>query len=74
MLVVALPAVAVTALASAKVRTGGPSDDDEDYALPVWAGVVPLRQQALAPVDDELLSDGISIPDYVNDYVNNQGA
>ena len=39
--------------ASAKLRAGGPSDDEEDLALPVWAGVVPLRTAAGAPVADE---------------------
>lgn len=43
---------------SAKVRTGGPADDEEDYALPVWAGVVPLRQQLLEPVADGRLAPG----------------
>ena len=38
--------------ASAKVRTGGPIDDDEDYALPYWAGVVPVTMTYGAPVDD----------------------
>ena len=38
--------------ASAKVRTGGPSDDDEDMALPVWSGVVPLTLERGAPVAD----------------------
>jgi uncharacterized protein len=38
--------------ASAKIRTGPPIDDDEDYALPVWAGVIPLRLVRLAPVTD----------------------
>jgi uncharacterized protein len=44
---------------SAKVRTGPPVDDDEDYELPVWAGVVPLETVARAPVDDPQLADGI---------------
>jgi nitroimidazol reductase NimA-like FMN-containing flavoprotein (pyridoxamine 5'-phosphate oxidase superfamily) len=39
--------------ASAKIRSGGPKDADADYALPVWAGVVPLTMTALAPVTDE---------------------
>jgi nitroimidazol reductase NimA-like FMN-containing flavoprotein (pyridoxamine 5'-phosphate oxidase superfamily) len=39
--------------ASAKIRSGGPKDADVDYALPVWAGVVPLTMTALAPVTDE---------------------
>ena len=38
--------------ASAKVRTGPPKDDEEDYALPVWAGELPLRLEPLAPVAD----------------------
>lgn len=54
--------------ASAKARTGGPVDDDEDYALDVWAGVLPLQQVAGAPVPDEKLRDGIDVPDHVQDY------
>src|SRR5712691_11424490 len=41
--------------ASAKVRTGPPLDDEEDYALSVWAGVIPLRIVAEAPVRDNCL-------------------
>ncbi|HYS13034.1 MAG TPA: pyridoxamine 5'-phosphate oxidase family protein [Burkholderiaceae bacterium] len=37
---------------SAKVRTGPPIDDEEDYAFPVWAGVVPIRTQVDQPVPD----------------------
>ena len=55
-LVLALP----IAEASAKVRTGGPVDDEADYALPVWAGVVPLRLTAEAPVPDDRLAEGLS--------------
>jgi hypothetical protein len=44
---------------SAKVRTGPPVDDDEDYALPVWAGVVPLATLAGEPVADPKLAAGI---------------
>jgi hypothetical protein len=51
--------------ASAKVRTGPPGDDEEDYALPIWAGVLPLRQQALPLIPDPRLSDGIPVPDYL---------
>jgi len=54
--------------ASAKVRTGGPSDDEEDYALPVWAGVIPLKLVAQSPVSDERLANGIPIPDYAASY------
>jgi len=51
--------------ASAKVRTGGPKDDEEDYALDVWAGVVPLQTSRLAPVPDELLREEVTLPDYL---------
>jgi len=44
---------------SAKVRTGGPIDDEEDYALPIWAGVVPLRVEADDPLPDARLPEGI---------------
>jgi nitroimidazol reductase NimA-like FMN-containing flavoprotein (pyridoxamine 5'-phosphate oxidase superfamily) len=47
--------------ASAKVRTGGPVDDEEDYASDAWAGVVPLRLTAGAPEPDERLRDGIAV-------------
>jgi nitroimidazol reductase NimA-like FMN-containing flavoprotein (pyridoxamine 5'-phosphate oxidase superfamily) len=50
---------------SAKVRTGPPVDDDEDYELDVWAGVVPLVTTARAPERDPLLRDGIDVPDHV---------
>jgi len=51
--------------ASAKVRTGGPLDSEEDYKLPVWAGVVPLTLAPGAPQRDERLPGGIELPDYV---------
>jgi uncharacterized protein len=44
---------------SAKVRSGPPVDDDEDYALPVWAGVVPLATVGGTPLADPKLADGI---------------
>ena len=44
---------------SAKVRTGGPIDDEEDYALPVWAGVVPLRAAAGEPEPDPRLKTNV---------------
>ena len=46
--------------ASAKVRTGGPVDDEEDYALPYWAGVVPLRLAYGDPVADERVIVGVT--------------
>jgi uncharacterized protein len=45
---------------SAKIRTGPPLDDEEDYALPVWAGVIPLHTYAGAPVPDPRLTGGIA--------------
>ena len=53
---------------SAKIRTGNPIDDEEDYALDVWAGVVPLHLAASKPINDERLKDGIEVPDYVENY------
>lgn len=46
--------------ATAKVRTGGPADDAEDYELPIWAGVLPMRQSYGVPVPDERLAVGMS--------------
>lgn len=46
--------------ASAKVRTGGPVDDEEDYALPIWAGVVPVTMQYGDPVSDERVFVGVA--------------
>ena len=46
--------------ASAKVRTGGPVDDEEDYALPIWAGVLPLKTTSGAPIDDTRLNSGLA--------------
>ena len=48
--------------ASAKIRTGPPIDDEEDYALDVWAGEIPLRLSAGAPVPDPRLAPGIPFP------------
>lgn len=50
---------------SAKVRTGPPLDDDEDYELDTWAGVVPLSLQRSAPIPDKRLRPGIALPGYV---------
>jgi len=62
--VLALPLLEV----SAKVRTGPPKDDEEDMAIPVWAGELPLRITAGSPVDDPRLLAGISPPAYVTSY------
>lgn len=62
--VLALP----LAEASAKVRTGPPIDDEEDYELAVWAGVVPLKLVADEPIADPRLPEGIEIPEYARKY------
>jgi uncharacterized protein len=54
--------------ASAKIRIGGPIDDDEDYAMNVWAGVIPISLHPSAPVADEKLAEGVKVPDHAVDY------
>jgi nitroimidazol reductase NimA-like FMN-containing flavoprotein (pyridoxamine 5'-phosphate oxidase superfamily) len=53
---------------SAKIRSGPVQDDEEDYALPVWAGIVPLYLQAEAPVRDERCDPAIPTPAYAANY------
>lgn len=62
--VLSLPLVEV----SAKVRTGPPIDDEEDYALNTWAGVLPLKITAGVPINDSRLPDGIKPPSYTLEY------
>ncbi|HXZ88068.1 MAG TPA: pyridoxamine 5'-phosphate oxidase family protein [Candidatus Binataceae bacterium] len=57
-----------TAEASAKVRVGPPVDDEEDYALEAWAGVVPVTLEAHPPVADPRLRAGIAAPAYARFY------
>lgn len=54
--------------ASAKVRTGPPLDDEEDYDLPVWAGVIPLKLIAEAPISDPRLKNSLQAPDYAHNF------
>lgn len=54
--------------ASAKIRTGPPIDAEEDYALDVWAGVLPLRMTPEAPINDPRLSPTITLPKTVREY------
>ena len=54
--------------ASAKIRTGPPLDDEEDYAMSVWAGVLPMRLQFDQPISDPRLPGNIEVPDYVLGY------
>jgi nitroimidazol reductase NimA-like FMN-containing flavoprotein (pyridoxamine 5'-phosphate oxidase superfamily) len=51
---------------SAKIRSGPVEDDAPDYELPVWAGIVPLRQIAEAPIRDERCDPSIPVPAYVS--------
>ncbi len=53
---------------SAKVRTGPPGDDEEDYALPVWAGVVPIGYRFGPVVDDPRLIPGLTPPAHVTNF------
>ena len=53
---------------SAKVRTGPAIDDEEDYAFPTWAGVVPLEMVAGSPIDDARLLQGTEVPEYARHY------
>lgn len=54
--------------ASSKVRSGPPLDDENDYGLRVWAGVLPLEIRSRTPIPDDNLIDGVTLPDYVRRY------
>ncbi len=54
--------------ASAKIRTGDPEDDEEDYELEVWAGVIPVTIGFGSPLDDSRLSPGIEPPTHATSY------
>jgi nitroimidazol reductase NimA-like FMN-containing flavoprotein (pyridoxamine 5'-phosphate oxidase superfamily) len=70
-----LAATAVLALpleeVSAKVRTGDPKDEDQDYDLPYWAGILPLTLEPGRPVPDSRLKPGIPVPSYVTAWSRN---
>jgi len=53
---------------SAKVRTGPPKDDDEDYALPIWAGVLPLKVSSGPPEPDPRLTVTVPIPEHARKF------
>ena len=53
---------------SAKVRVGPVEDDADDYALPVWAGIVPLRLVADAPIRDERCDPSLPVPAYATNF------
>jgi len=54
--------------ASAKIRTGPPKDDDEDYAMDIWAGVVPVVHGWGAPITDALIKGDIPVPEYIRKF------
>ena len=53
---------------SAKVRQGPPIDDEDDYSFRTWAGVVPLRVAAGAPIPDDRCGPDVSVPAYASEY------
>lgn len=54
--------------ASAKIRPGMPIDEDEDYALPIWAGVIPISLQVFPPEDDPRILPGVTAPDHARTF------
>jgi hypothetical protein len=50
---------------SSKIRTGPPGDDEPDYALDTWAGVIPISTVRGEPIPDPVLKPGIETPDHV---------
>lgn len=54
--------------ASAKVRTGGPVDEPEDYELPIWAGVIPVSVHFGTPIPDAALQHEIPVPSHIAHY------
>src|SRR6202008_1581582 len=59
---------------SAKVRTGGPIDDEPDYELPIWAGVLPLPIVPAEPIADARLKAGLAVPENVARYSRGRGS
>lgn len=57
--------------ASAKIRDVGVKDEKRDLELPIWAGLVPIKQIAEFPISDELLPENIEIPEHVLEYYEN---
>lgn len=54
--------------ASAKIRVVPPIDDEPDYSLPVWAGILPLEEMVLSPIRDEHLPADVPLPEYMTKY------
>ncbi|MES0826435.1 pyridoxamine 5'-phosphate oxidase family protein [Ruegeria sp. SCP11] len=53
---------------SAKIRTGGPNDEEEDYDLPIWAGVIPVHTSVGKPIPDPRNIDGVPLPEHVQTF------
>lgn len=53
---------------SAKVRAGMPKDDDDDYELPIWAGVIPVETRVLAPIPDPRNMPGVECPEHILNF------
>ncbi|UWQ36693.1 pyridoxamine 5'-phosphate oxidase family protein [Leisingera aquaemixtae] len=51
---------------AAKIRSGAPKDDEEDYALPIWAGVVPMAMELKPPQPDPANLEGVAMPDHLS--------
>lgn len=54
--------------ASAKVRSGAPKDDEEDYALDIWAGIIPISQVVGAVENDPRLNSGVALPEHLRRF------
>jgi len=51
--------------ASAKIRQGPPVDEEDDYHLRIWAGILPMKMEAKAPIADSQLADDLELPEYL---------
>jgi nitroimidazol reductase NimA-like FMN-containing flavoprotein (pyridoxamine 5'-phosphate oxidase superfamily) len=54
--------------ASAKVRAEGVNDEKMDLELPIWAGIIPIKQIAEAPINDALLTEDVDMPQHITNY------
>ncbi|GGD22923.1 pyridoxamine 5'-phosphate oxidase family protein [Hyunsoonleella pacifica] len=54
--------------ASAKVRAEGVNDEKMDLELPIWAGIIPIKQIAEAPINDALLAEDVDMPQHITNY------
>lgn len=57
---------------SAKIRKGPPIDEKEDYKLPIWAGVIPIKTVVGNPISDPVLKEAISVPNSVKKLIKNE--